>query len=254
MCNNFYQDMDTGAQVHSSRRFAQFSFDNYSNKNYYCDSVSVNAVYEDFYGSYIGFRRIRVEDIVIPANSFSIDFQVGLELTQALENTYDNPQIATLDSNSLIADCKPQAPEPVDYFTVDDWCVSLRTTDKSDVSFSQNIGDDSSEDIEWNNPDGLMTRFEYRIDYGTSGKSAGNNDLGWNHAKTYDAGISKSSLYFRQGSIKPSNVPFYSAFSTSPYFNPNDYAKLHFRLRFEDPITENFSEWRYFTVWIHYAD
>jgi hypothetical protein len=144
--------------------------------------------------------------------------------------------------------------EFVESFFVDGNQVALFESEQSEVAFSQNMGSDFSESMSWTNPGQFSTRFEYRIDFGTSGQSAGSTDVSWSHYLTYGAGIANGTITYNVGPITINNVPYHQYNSPSQFYNPNNYAKLYYRMRLEDSQGA-VSQWRYTrAIWVHYMD
>ena len=127
------------------------------------------------------------------------------------------------------------------------------TTPQVGVQLSQNLDSDDRTIVSFSGAGASSTRFEYRIDFGTAGRSAGTPDQPWTHLATFGPGVSAGEILFDPPPITSSNVPTQRFNSTSRFYNPNDHAKLYYRIRTESG--GNVSDWRYTqAVWVFFND
>ena len=140
-------------------------------------------------------------------------------------------------------------PDAISSLTIDGNNYSLYSSQQSSIGFTQNLDSDTSESMSWSAPSNSSTTvtFQYKIDFGTSGKSAGNSDVNWTHYNSYTNGVSSGTLNYTVGPISQSNVPSTSSTSGS------DYAKLHIRVRTENSAGN--SDWKYLKpIWVYFND
>lgn len=141
----------------------------------------------------------------------------------------------------------------VQNFYIDNNTKSLFVEPSTTIGFSQNWDTDTSENMTWDNPEGLETRFEYSIDYGTSGNSALGTDVPWTHFQTFSSGVSAGVIKYKVGTMTSSLLPHHYYGSSSQYYDSNNYAKLSYRMRFEDG--GEVGEWRYLRpIWVYYMN
>jgi YD repeat-containing protein len=145
-----------------------------------------------------------------------------------------------------------QACGTVSAFSLDSVSLQLYPGEQTAIAFSHNLDDSVSGSMAWTKSAALSVRLEYRIDFGTSGRSAGTPDVGWTLYQLYGASVSNATLDYTVGPIATNKVPSDRHNSTSTGFNPNDYAKLHLRMRLEDS-QGLLCAWRYVQpVWLYF--
>ncbi len=148
----------------------------------------------------------------------------------------------------------PSIDDVVGEFKIDGNSEPLYSSEPNNIGFSQNLDTDTRENMTWSNPGNYITRFEYRVDFGTSGKSQGGVDSSWIHYDTYSASVKSGRILFKAPPITTSTVPLHYYKSDSRFYDPNDYAKLYYRMRFEDS-SGLASDWRYLPpIWVYYND
>ena len=136
--------------------------------------------------------------------------------------------------------------EPIENLTIDGDIYSLYSTEQNSILFSQNLDTDSNETMTWNVMEGSTVIFEYKINFGTSGYSAGNADVPWTFYNSFST--NSGELYYDIGDINESRVPRHSYNSTS-----TDYAKLYLRIKVQNDSGS--SDWRYLKpIWVYYND
>ena len=198
--------------------------------------------------TYDGNNR-RVKKTSAGNSTYFFYTQSGTLVYQTTENTDEINKIYLADrliaenSVSLI-----QATE-ITSLNIDGTSYDLYSSHQSSIAFIQNLDHGNSETMSWEAPQNTETtiRFQYKIDFGTSGNSAGNPDVNWTQYGSYTNGTSSTNLHYDVGPITEDNVP--SGYSSTG----SDYAKLHIRVRAENSAGN--SEWRYLKpIWVYFND
>ncbi|MEM0912314.1 MAG: hypothetical protein AAGJ37_15165 [Pseudomonadota bacterium] len=172
---------------------------------------------------------------------------------QLLQKTDDNGDVTNKIylGSKLVAENKTLSvspPQTLSNLSVEGVNYTLYSSQQSAIGFTQNLDSDEREAMSWvSQPPSDNVVFQYKIDFGTSGNSAGNPDVNWTHYTTFSGGASSGTLDYLVGPITQSNVPNRSSTSGS------DFAKLHLRVRVEN--TAGNSAWRYMRpIWVYLRD
>ncbi|GAB2695037.1 DUF6531 domain-containing protein [Aliiglaciecola aliphaticivorans] len=147
-------------------------------------------------------------------------------------------------------------PSGITSIIIDGASQNLYSSSQTAILFSQNLDNDTAAPMQWN-AGGSSLKIEYKVDFGTSGNSSNYEDTDWLHKYTYLPNESTGSISFTShlpySGLSGSKVGAYPYNSSSSYYNPNNYAKLHYRFRTEGP--NGSSSWRYLKpIWIYYND
>ncbi|MBT1451702.1 hypothetical protein KJ365_12495 [Glaciecola sp. XM2] len=147
--------------------------------------------------------------------------------------------------SKLIAEHKSNfilPPNPVSALVIAGTSYSTFSSQSGTIGLTQNLDSETSDVMSWSAPNAAV-RIEYRIDFGTTGRSAGNPDTPWTHYSTYNAGAHSGTLNYDIGPITTSNVPK----TSQP--TGTDFAKLFIRVRASNSAGN--SEWRYLRpIWV----
>jgi hypothetical protein len=135
-------------------------------------------------------------------------------------------------------------PEPLSIFSIEGIATELFENQQTSIGKSHNIDSDEYQTMSWTINEGSSVVFEYKIDFGTSGRSSGSADVNWTNYGTF-ANSGSTSLFYTVGPISSSNIPRTSITTGS------DYAKLHLRMKVLNDTSE--SDWRYIEpIWVYY--
>ncbi len=155
--------------------------------------------------------------------------------------------------NRIVAENKAStavAPVVFTSLTIDGTTYPLYTSQQSSIAFVQNLDSDRFATMSWSNYPSVNNstiQVEYKIDFGTSGNSAGNTDVNWTTYNQYTPGTTLGTLQYDIGAIHNGNVPSTSSTSGS------DYAKLHIRIRGTNSAGNG--SWRYLKpIWVYFND